>query len=495
MSGKNPRHHCLLWSTILLALCTFSSFYLKPAVASPFPQAQKKEPLSEASKQWLEEVVPYIITQAEKELFLSLPNEAERGKFIENFWKKRDPKPETPENEFKIAYYRRIAFANKFFGVSSIPGWKTDRGRVFILLGPPNEIQNDYLSSRESISQPGAVKQIWTYWNLPNPNLPYSFEFTFVDRYGTGNYELETSFEHRDNASFPVDLEAVHQYFNQMEILAEAMRNPWEKAEKLRGLITTQVNYDLVPFSCDVFSRKGSAEKAQAILYLTIPVRSLESRIVDGKTTYSLTLMLSLSNELGQSLMEKTQEVSFERDLAKDLSPEASKYFLPLSLPLAPGNYGLHLLLLDNFSGKIGTIHKQASIPNFSSAELTISDILLSSASPASQANRQGFSSLSREFKSETEMHLEFEVYNVTLESTTKKGRLTVKLFFYRGNDLIANPPPLEQEVEATTDCLVQTSLRLRSFPPGEYRLRIEVTDEVAALSCWRETSFRVIQP
>jgi len=280
-----------------------------------------------------------------------------------------------------------------------------------------------------------------------------------------------------------------------MEILAEAMRNPWEKTEKLRGLITTQVNYDLVPFSCDVFCRKGSAEKTQAILYLTIPVPSLEPKSIEGKTNYSLTLMLSLSNELGQSLMEKTQEVSFQRDLAKDRSPEAPKYFLPLSLPLAPGNYGLHLLLLDNFSGKIGTLHKQVLIPNFSSSELTISDIFLTSEVTKLQENRQAFSSLSREFKSEEEMHLEFEVYNVTLDSTTKKGRLAVKLFFYRGNDLIANPPPLEQEIEATNDCLVQTSLRLRSFPSGEYRLRIEVTDEVASLSCWRETSFRIIQP
>src|SRR5512139_1656822 len=66
------------------------------------PPAQVKEPLSEASKQWVEEVVPYIITAREKEVFLSLPTEFDRGQFIETFWKKRDPDPKTPENEFKL---------------------------------------------------------------------------------------------------------------------------------------------------------------------------------------------------------------------------------------------------------------------------------------------------------------------------------------------------------------------------------------------------------
>lgn len=164
----------------MLCFFLFLSLFLSLSPGfSRFPE-QKTESMSKAARQWLEEVVPYIITPAERELFLSLPNEEERGKFIENFWKKRDPNPATPENEFKIAYYRRIAFANKFFDTAGIPGWRTDRGRIFILLGPPNEVQNDYLASRDSLSQPGAIQETWTYWDLPNPNLPYSLEFTFL---------------------------------------------------------------------------------------------------------------------------------------------------------------------------------------------------------------------------------------------------------------------------------------------------------------------------
>ncbi len=458
-------------------------------------QSTKKEPLSEAARQWLEEVVPYIITPAEKEIFLNLPTEVERGKFIENFWKKRDPNPATPENEFKIAYYRRIAFANKFFGFSGIPGWKTDRGRIFILLGPPNEIQNDYLASRDSLAQPGAIKETWTYWDLPNPNLPYSLEFTFVDRYGTGNYELETGRGYRDDGSFALDLDSVHQYFNQMEILAEAMRNPFEKAEKLREVITTQVNYDLVPFNCDLYSRKATADKSQTIISLTIPVKALEVRESQGKTEYSLTLMLSLSNELGQSLLEKTQEIDFSRKAGQPSGLSLSEYFLPLSLVTAPGKYGFHLLLLDNNSGKIGTLHKQIEVPDFARKGLALSDIILASSGPAPAENQKpALLHPKRDFRSDETMELEFEVYNVSLDPETKKGQISVKLFFYKDKEIITSPPALKKEVLGTADCRVQTSLVPRNFQPGNYLLRVEVIDEVASITCSGERSFRIIQ-
>ena len=121
--------------------------------------AQAKEPLSEASKQWLEEVVPYIITPREKDVFVNLPTELDRGQFIETFWKKRDPNPQTAENEYKLEYYRRIALANKFFGTGGIPGWRTDRGRFYILLGPPKEIERDLTSSVSALTMSRGPKE------------------------------------------------------------------------------------------------------------------------------------------------------------------------------------------------------------------------------------------------------------------------------------------------------------------------------------------------
>ena len=97
-----------------------------------------KAEVSQTYKKWLNEDVRYIITPEEEAVFKSLSNDEERDNFIENFWLRRDPTPDTPENEFKDEHYRRIAYANEHFA-AGIPGWKTDRGRIWIMYGKPDE--------------------------------------------------------------------------------------------------------------------------------------------------------------------------------------------------------------------------------------------------------------------------------------------------------------------------------------------------------------------
>src|SRR5713101_8643081 len=92
-------------------------------------------------KKWLQEEVPYIISDEERAAFLQLQTNEEREQFIEAFWQRRDPTPDTVENEFKEEHYRRIAYANERFA-SGIPGWKTDRGRIYIIWGPADEIES-----------------------------------------------------------------------------------------------------------------------------------------------------------------------------------------------------------------------------------------------------------------------------------------------------------------------------------------------------------------
>jgi GWxTD domain-containing protein len=98
-------------------------------------------PPKTAYERWLQEDVAYIINNEEREAFKGLETDAEREKFIEQFWKRRDPTPDTVENEAKEEHYRRIAYANQHFE-SFVPGWKTDRGRVYIVYGPPDELES-----------------------------------------------------------------------------------------------------------------------------------------------------------------------------------------------------------------------------------------------------------------------------------------------------------------------------------------------------------------
>src|SRR5579863_3381388 len=100
-----------------------------------------KVELSKTYKKWLNEDVVWIITDEERAAFRQLSNDEERDNFIEAFWQRRDPTPDTEENEYKEEHYRRIAYANEHFA-AGIPGWKSDRGRIYIMYGPPDEIDS-----------------------------------------------------------------------------------------------------------------------------------------------------------------------------------------------------------------------------------------------------------------------------------------------------------------------------------------------------------------
>ena len=149
--------------------------------------SQKKSPkdLPERYRAWLEEEVVYIITDNEKDVFLQLESDRERDMFIEAFWKQRDPHPELPGNKFKDEHYRRVKHANQVFGREAPgPGWRTARGRIFIILGDP-----DYVERYENDSEIYPTI-IWFYEGMAEYGLPNSFNVVFFKRGGMGEYEL-----------------------------------------------------------------------------------------------------------------------------------------------------------------------------------------------------------------------------------------------------------------------------------------------------------------
>ena len=125
----------------------------------------------------------YIITDAERAAFKRLESNEERDYFIEQFWLRRDPTPDTPENEFKEEHYRRIAYANENFA-SSVPGWKTDRGRIYITYGPPDEKR----SMASQLGLPAILTEQWLYHYIEGvgPNVVIDF----VRAPGTGEYRM-----------------------------------------------------------------------------------------------------------------------------------------------------------------------------------------------------------------------------------------------------------------------------------------------------------------
>jgi GWxTD domain-containing protein len=155
-------------------------------VPSAGPQVKKSpQDLPPQYRRWLEEDVVYIITPKERDVFLQLDLDRERDIFIEAFWKHRDPNPNTLENEFKKEHYRRIDYANQWFGKDSPgPGWKTDMGRIYIILGEPSSIERF-----ESLTDVYPTI-IWFYQGQTEYGLPNAFSVVFFKRSGIGEYEL-----------------------------------------------------------------------------------------------------------------------------------------------------------------------------------------------------------------------------------------------------------------------------------------------------------------
>jgi GWxTD domain-containing protein len=160
-------------------------FLLSVLGAAAGQDKQDVKGLDPRFQQWLEEDVLYIITPKERDVFLRLGSDKERDIFIEAFWKQRDPTPGTPRNEFRDEHFRRIAEATRLYGRGTPrPGWRTDMGRIFILLGPPDDVER---FEGQNIVYPA---QIWTYRGEELAGLPPRFHIVFFKDKGMGEYKL-----------------------------------------------------------------------------------------------------------------------------------------------------------------------------------------------------------------------------------------------------------------------------------------------------------------
>src|SRR5215471_18403962 len=161
-----------------------------------------KPELKKAYKDWLEKDVAYIITDEERKAFKKLETDDERERFIEEFWRRRDQDPDTDENEYREEYYERIAYANEHFA-SGIPGWKTDRGRIWIMYGKPDETETHPSGgtyNRESYEGGGSTStypfERWFYRYIAG--VGSGVEIEFVDPTGSGEYRIARNPDEKD---------------------------------------------------------------------------------------------------------------------------------------------------------------------------------------------------------------------------------------------------------------------------------------------------------
>ena len=165
-------------------------------------QRQRLKELQGPYKKWLNEDVRWIITPEEESAFKQLANDEERDQFIEQFWQRRNPNPDSEDNEFKDEHYRRIAYANEHFS-AGVPGWRTDRGHMYIVWGPPDEIDSHPSEAPISAICPKAAAQTstypferWRYRYLEGVGQEVNIEF--VDTCNCNDYHISTDPNEKD---------------------------------------------------------------------------------------------------------------------------------------------------------------------------------------------------------------------------------------------------------------------------------------------------------
>jgi len=320
---------------------------------------EKKVSLDPVSEDFLNKV-RYIITAEESKIFLELPPES-RGKFIEEFWRRRDPSPTTERNEFKELYFRRIEEANHLFRGAK-PGWLQDRGRIYILFGPPNERQTNPMGGRpmDAYEDPRSALQsqrqatgekpteIWVYYNLfSHLQKPQEIRLVFVDVHGTGDYILTTDLDE----TIPGSLHAMVQpnIFQVHELSKEEgvrQRQFFESGlfnftyEILRtsdrGANSNLTIRLLLPYKKVIFL--AAAENLEAELRLTIEVRSSKGEVIWADE-------LNFPLRLTEKFLETNRASSFEMIVPVKHWLEKGEYAIYLKLVNSSGEQEIEKLL------------------------------------------------------------------------------------------------------------------------------------------------------
>ncbi len=373
-------------------------------------QAGPQKDLPPLYRDWLEKEAAHIMAPKEKEVFLELQTDKERDIFIDAFWKQRDPTPGTPKNEFREEHYRRIAYADEFYGRGTTrPGRETERGRIHILLGPPQDIST---IDGNSALQPA---QIWSYQGNPELGMPSNFLLVFFKRWGSGDYTLYSPVQDGPASLLvnyqgdPTNSSQAYQQLRKFDPrLAEAsislipgeatsLGRPslssdmllnklssipeksvdWRYAEALlRFKDLVEVDYSANYIRSEGLVRAVQDESGVFFVHYSVQPDTLSVLELGGKYEVSFDLNGIVSAPDGRIVFqfERTYPLSFDRTEILDI--QKTGVVIQDSFPLVPGDYSFGLLLKNTVSKEFTSFEASLSIPG-PGVSFAISPLLL----------------------------------------------------------------------------------------------------------------------
>jgi len=508
-----------------------------------------EQELQTAYKKWLQEDVLYILTPEERDAFLHLNSDEEREQFIEQFWLRRDPTPDTVENEFREEHYRRIAYANERFS-SGKPGWRTDRGRIYIAWGPPDEIESHpsggayYRPMEEGGGTTSTYAfEIWRYRYLEGVGQEVVLEF--VDPTMSGEYRLtmdpsekdallnvpgaglsfleemgladkSSRFDRTDGTRLPLrpgemgnqlrGTRGAWEAFDRMQQYAAILKAPPVKFADLEALVTTRISFNLLPFDVRLDFLRVTDQSILVPVTVAIKKKDVTFQLKDGVHQSTINVFGRVTTMTGRIVD------TFEDVLRLDVPPSLLERTLEeravyqKALALRPGLYKLNLVLKDLNSGNVGTVEQRLVVPRFEENQLAHSSLILADLIERVPSRNVGSGqfvignskvrpAVGETFGPNDRMGIYLQVYNLAVNDQTHKPDATIEYLIRQGEKTVAHFAENTAEMErAGEQITLEKVLALKDLTPGEYTLDIKVTDRVRQQSVTPSAPFRIVR-
>jgi len=474
-------------------------------------------------KALLEEDLGYIISPEERAVFLKLNTSEERDQFIEQFWLRRDPTPDTVENEFKEEHYRRIAYANERFTVGT-PGWMSDRGHMYILYGAPDQTDSHptggqyYEGPREGTRNFTSYPyERWTYRRLEGIGQDITLEF--VDKNSTGDYKLtadptekEVFFtpgaltRNTDPQTAPEDSSARFRLLEQMNLYARVLRPPEVKFKDLEEVVTSRLVQSALPVRLRTDFFRVTDETLLVPLTVSIPRKGLTFRVDQGVHFAEANVygrVTTLSGRVVQVFEDTIQLYLPESVITQAAGPRSVVY--QKAIPLRSGLYKLVMVIKDVNGGSIGLIEQRLSVPSFDPEELSHSTLVLADLLEPAPSRQLGLGQfviaskkvrpvVEREFRRDQQLGVYLQVYNLALNEATNRPDAAVSYTLLHGRETVLRQvEPSTQMDTAGRQLTIARLLPLSDLAPGDYVLLVAVDDKNKGQSLQVTASFRIV--
>jgi GWxTD domain-containing protein len=503
-------------------------------------QAQRavRQELKGAYKSWLDQDVAYIISDEERKAFRNLGNDEERDAFIEQFWLRRNPNPDSPDNEFREEHYRRIAYANEHYAAGK-PGWKTDRGHIYIAFGAPDSV--DSHPSGGSYQRPmdeggGETStfpfEVWHYRYLEG--IGDNIDIEFVDTCMCGDYHFTidrgekdallhvpgmgaTQWEEMGMAkkadrfkggfenlgTGPLSSSQSSKEFDRIELASKLFAPPPIKFKDLDNFISEHklITGPIFPF--DVRTDFVKVTENTVLVPITIQMKNRDVTFVtkDGVAKGVVNILGKVTTITHKTVQtfEDTVEVEQPAELLEKSLDRQSVYWK--AVPLLPGLYRLDIAIKDvNNPDHVGVYGRAIEVPEYHDEKLATSTLIL-----ADQMNPVDSHSIGSgnfvisntfirprvsanpatpvSFKRAQQLNFWMQVYNLGINEATKSNEAKVT---YRIVDFVNNNVLLEKEVDSkdlgahSDQITVENSFPLAGLQPGKYKVTIQVNDEIS---------------